>query len=51
MLPPVGFDLMLEIIIGLGVSQCQNQMQLSRHLLVKSKTFGSLYSHALLNYS
>ena len=45
-LPPVGFDLMQEIITSLGVQCLTIWAKLT--FACKSKTFRSLYSHALL---
>ena len=45
-LPPVGLDLVQEIITGLGV-QCLTKSA-KKAFTCKSKTFRSLYSHALL---
>ena len=45
-LPPVGLDLMLQIITGLGV-QCLTRWA-KQAFAYKFKTLGSLYSHALL---
>ena len=45
-LPPVGLDLMLQIITGLGV-QCLTRWA-KQAFAYKFKTFRSLYSHALL---
>ena len=45
-LSPVGLYLMLQIITGLGV-QCQTRWA-KQVYAYKSKTFRSLYSHALL---
>ena len=45
-LPPVGFDLMLQIITGLGL-QCLARWA-KQTFAYKFKTFRSLYSHALL---
>ena len=45
-IPPVGLDLMLQIITGLGV-QCLTKWA-KQAFACKSKTFRFLYSHALL---
>ena len=45
-LPPVGLDLMLQIITGLGV-QCLTKWA-KQAFACKSKTVSSLYSHALM---
>ena len=45
-LPPVGLDLMLQIITGLGV-QCLTRWA-KQAFAYEFKTFKSLYSHALL---